>query len=200
MSNEGQNSTGKIDRQTTAFTQQADSPSTESSTPLLTLNPQLKMSAMSSPTSKTQDDSALRPLLQSLEKERSQGLKHIRTFSESSTESLSLPKKRKRRCLENSVPKLTRQKREHDNASPFPNSDVPALAQSLKPAVASPARPGQAVAEVTASEGLWPWLVIFGALGRGLSRDRAEICDASHLLFTPWLNLIQHTLFNQVPS
>jgi hypothetical protein len=40
------------------------------------------------------------------------------------------------------------------------NSDVPAPAQSHKPAVASPVRPGQAVAEVTASEGLWPWLVI----------------------------------------
>ena len=33
MSNEGQNSTGETDRQTTAFTQQADSPSTESSIP-----------------------------------------------------------------------------------------------------------------------------------------------------------------------
>jgi hypothetical protein len=33
MSYEGQNSSGGIERQTTAFTQQADSPSTESSVP-----------------------------------------------------------------------------------------------------------------------------------------------------------------------
>ena len=49
------------------------------------------------------------------------------------------------------------------------HSDVPAPAQSLKPAVASPARPGQAVAEVTASEGLW---LVFGSPVSQPEKDR----------------------------
>ena len=101
-------------------------PRQKAQSPILLHSPQPKTTQKNSPMSKTQDDSALRPSSQNFEEERNQGSKLTQTFSESSTESLSLPKKRKRRHLGSSAPRSTRWKLEHDINLSYP-SQTPKL-------------------------------------------------------------------------
>ncbi len=67
------------------------------------------------------DDSDLNPSLPNSEEEERQESRLFQTFSESSNEDLSLPKKRKNLPLGSSAPKLTRQKLDLTNISPYPN-------------------------------------------------------------------------------